>query len=479
MILLRLISWPYVRRHLAADVADDAGIVLGVARVRRHVHGQPGGARTRSSARWTASPGRPQLQVTAGDSGFPEEVLERVQALPEVRVAVPVIEAASTPGLPGQGNLLVLAVDMTGDRSLRDYDLESGDEAVIDDPLVFLAQPDSLIVTREFAARNGLQSNSRITLRHDARRRTFTVRGIMTPAAWRSAFGGNLAIMDVYAAQKVFGRGRMFDRIDLALAEGVTLDAGRAAIEARSVRASTVEPPSSRGQQFESILRLYSMTMSISSLFALFIGMFIIYNSFAIAVTQRRTEIGILRALGATRRQIRTLFLVESAVAGLVGSTIGRRVRLPLARGIGRDLGQHAGGRLRPRPAAGGHRHARRCSAWRSASGVATSIVAAYIPARQAARVDPVQALQKGRYQVLSAGENRMRRRIALALAAVVRAVPAGRRPGRRVLHRVLPRHALAALLLTPTLALLAGRARCGRCCAGCGRSKGRSRPTA
>ena len=45
---------------------------------------------------------------------------------------------------------------MTGDRSLRDYDLESGDEAVVDDPLVFLAQPDSLIVTREFAERNGL-----------------------------------------------------------------------------------------------------------------------------------------------------------------------------------------------------------------------------------------------------------------------------------------------------------------------------------
>ena len=69
------------------------------------------------------------------------------------------------------------------------------------------------------------------------------------------------------------------------------------------------------------------MMVSISSLFALFIGMFIIYNSFAIAVTQRRSEIGILRALGATRGQIRWLFLGESAVTGLIGSLGGLGVR--------------------------------------------------------------------------------------------------------------------------------------------------------
>ena len=93
--------------------------------------------------------------MTASEAGFPEEVLERVQSVPEVQVAVPVIEAPAATRLPGQGNLLILGVDMTGDRSLRDYDLESGDEAVVDDPLVFLAQPDSIIVTKEFAERNG------------------------------------------------------------------------------------------------------------------------------------------------------------------------------------------------------------------------------------------------------------------------------------------------------------------------------------
>ena len=71
--------------------------------------------------------------------------------------------------------------------------------------------------------------------------------------------------------------------------------------------------PAARGQQFESLLHVFSLTVNVTSVFALLIGMFIIYNTFAVAVTQRRTEIGILRALGATRGQILALFVGESA----------------------------------------------------------------------------------------------------------------------------------------------------------------------
>src|SRR4029077_10994245 len=197
-----------------------------------------------------------------------------------------------------------------------------------------LAQPDSIIITKEFADRNELRVGDRVTLSTMVGDRAFTVRGIMRSGGLTSAFGGNLAVMDIYATQQVFGRDRRFDRIDVKLKEGTPIEQGRGAIQKALGVGFDVDSPSGRGQQLESTLAVYAISMNISSVFALFIGMFIIYNSFSIAVTQRRPEIGILRALGASRAQIRTLFLAASAVAGMIGSAVGVAVGLSLARTI-------------------------------------------------------------------------------------------------------------------------------------------------
>ncbi len=155
MRLLRLISWPYARKHLLRWLLTTAGIVLGVGVfVGMHTANQSVSAAFRETIDRVA--GTTQLQVTAGEPGFEEAVLEKVQSLPEVRAAAPVIEATVS---TGKGNLLILGVDMLGDRSLRTYDLEGTDEA-IDDPLVFLAQADSLIVTKTFAEKTDCRSTA-------------------------------------------------------------------------------------------------------------------------------------------------------------------------------------------------------------------------------------------------------------------------------------------------------------------------------
>jgi putative ABC transport system permease protein len=151
---------------------------------------------------------------------------------------VPVIEAVVDTRIAGAGNILILGVDMTGDRGLREYDLESGDDAVIDDPLVFLAQPDSLIITSEFAQANRLAVGNRLRSSGTAEgAKPFTIRGVMKSSGLASAFGGNLAIMDIYAAQKMFGRGRTFDRIDVGVAVGRTIAQTERSCDRSSVQA--------------------------------------------------------------------------------------------------------------------------------------------------------------------------------------------------------------------------------------------------
>jgi putative ABC transport system permease protein len=450
MMLLRLITWPYVRKHLLRCALTTAGIVLGVAVfVAMHTANQSVlHAFNRTVDRIA---GATQLQVSAGEAGFPEEILEKVQSLPEVEVAVPVIEATVQTGIAGAGNLLVLGVDMTGDRSLRDYDLENADETIVDDPLVFIAQPDSIIVSRQFCEKTGLQLNNRLTMLTMAGPRQFTIRGVMSSQGLASAFGGSLAIMDIYAAQMVFGRGRRFDRIDIKVSEGVRVDDARRRIQAALGPGLQVEPPTSRGAQFEAMARVYSMTANITSVFALFIGLFLIYNTFSIAVTQRRGEIGILRALGASRALIRNLFLAESAIAGLFGSILGILLGVSLSRGVAGYLGEYFGEVYGVGEKADQVSADPRLLGLALLIGVATSVFAGWLPARNAARVDPVKALQKGRVQVISEGENRARRIVAVAmLASAVACVFLSQRTFFFYLGYMLS--VLAVLLLTPSL---------------------------
>ncbi len=457
MILLRLMSWQYVRKHPLRTFLTTLGIILGTAVfVGMHTANQSVLAAFHQTVNRIA--GGTQLQVEAGETGFDESVLERVQAVPEVSIAVPVIEAAATTGLKGQGSILILGVDMTGDRTLRDYTLESADETMIDDPLVFLAQPDSIIVTDTFAKQNGLMLNSKLPMRTMEGEKNFTIRGIMKSGGLAGAFGGNLAIMDIYAAQKVFGRGRHFDRIDLSVKEGAPVEDVAKKLEAALGPGFQVESPSARGSQFESLARVYSISADLTSAFALFIGLFIIFNTFSVAVVQRRREIGILRTLGATQGQIRTLFIGESVVIGLVGSIAGIAFGLLIARVMASFIGSYLGQVYGVAQSTDEITTDPRLLLVALILGVITSVIAAILPARDAARVDPVLALQKGKVQMISDAENRTRRRLAALMlgAALVLVVIPGLQIG---VYLAFGLTIVAALLLAPSLALLFSRA--------------------
>jgi putative ABC transport system permease protein len=416
VFLLRGISWPYFKRHWVISALTASGVALGVG---VYIAIELSAASLKVSMRQTVDrvAGKTQLEVTAGEAGFPEAALEMVRATPGVAAAQPVVEAVVRAEGEAESSVMVLGIDFLGDRTLRDWDYE--DEEVLDDPLIFLAQPDSICLTEEFAARHNLVLEDTVSLETGHGWKPFTVRGLIRPEGPATAFGGNIALMDLYAAQYTFSRGRRLDRIDVLLEDGVSLEEAMSDLRAALGTGYTVDTPARRGAQMEVLIENFGATMSLSCWQAIFIAVFMIFNVFAVAVARRRREIGILRSLGVTRRKIMGLFLVEGAIIGCIGTAFGLALGLLMASGVTRFM-------IALTEVAYGTTHSAphlvievRVLLLGMLLGVTSAVAAAFFPARGAAMLRPVEALAKGRFQRTSETQSRPRQAIGVGLAVL------------------------------------------------------------
>ena len=158
--------------------------------------------------------GRAALEVAAGEGGlFPEDVAARVGSVPGVELALPVVKAMAFT-LDGSGeSLTVHGVDLTDKAAEGVY----GAKLELDDPLVLLSHADSVVLSRAFAASRSLASNDRIDLMTPAGRRSFTIRGLLEPAGVARAYGGNVALMDLYGAEALFTRAGFINGVDVVV----------------------------------------------------------------------------------------------------------------------------------------------------------------------------------------------------------------------------------------------------------------------
>ena len=152
--LLRTLSLSYVRRHVAKTLLTLLGVIVGVATFSSIMTAQGTLVKGIRSTIDRVS-GKAQLQISMV-GGVPEEVQEQIRALPGIRATSPVIEQIIIPEKGELGSILVIGIDLLGDREMRDYGFE-GEDADLDDPLLFLAQPDSALFTRQFAEKAGLK----------------------------------------------------------------------------------------------------------------------------------------------------------------------------------------------------------------------------------------------------------------------------------------------------------------------------------
>ena len=157
----------------------------------------------------------------------------------------------------------------------------------------------------------------------------------------------------------------------------------------------TVAPPARRGEQVGKMLSGFQLNLEAMSLVSLLVGMFLIYNTVEASVIRRRAEIGILRSLGVSRREVRALFLGEAAVLGIVGIALGMAGGYLLARALVGTVAETISSlyvllSVREIVVAPW--------IWVSAFllGFISVLVAAWVPARAAAAMDPVETLHHG-----------------------------------------------------------------------------------
>ena len=279
--------------------------------------------------------GTAALQVR-GQGPFDEAIADAVRALPGVDHAVPILTDtffAVDPPAAGEA-LAVYAADVSDGHAVKTLHLVKSGEQVVEDPLGFLVDPASIVVTDVFAARTGLKDGSKLRMRTPVGEKTFTVRGILPPGGVGRAYGGNLILMDVIGAQVVLGRDRRIDQVDVTLDRGVTADQMMPRIAAILPPGLEVLRPAQRGEQIERYLRSYRTLLSGISALALLAASFVVGCTITTAIAARRRELGLLRCVGGLRAQVQALVVGEALLAGLTGTALGIPAGLVLARAL-------------------------------------------------------------------------------------------------------------------------------------------------
>jgi putative ABC transport system permease protein len=255
--------------------------------------------------------------------------------------------------------------------------------------------PDEVAIDEATAQREHLRLGQQIVIAGRAPARRYTLAGIAKFAGSESFGGTSVVLLVPQQAQYVAGEPGRYDSINLAASPGVSPQelAGRvrAALPATLVVRTGAQEAANQTSELEEKLGFLRTFLLIFAYVALFVGAFIIFNTFSITVAQRTREFGLLRTLGASRRQIMRAVIEEGLLLGVTGGVIGLFGGIGLApaldglfKAFGADL-----------PDNGTVLEARTVIVALGV-GIVVTVLAGMFPALRATRVPPIAAMREG-----------------------------------------------------------------------------------
>jgi putative ABC transport system permease protein len=259
-------------------------------------------------------------QVVGGPRGVDENVYVSLRVDNAIRDIAPVVEGEV---MVSETSLQIFGIDLFAEQELRAFTRPSvsADDASQARSLMrdMLIEPGAVMMSAGTADALGLSAGDRFEL---------TAAGARYPALLIATFDedsatglANLLTTDIANAQTWLKQPGRLSRIDVRIADGDS--AARERLEQLLPPDTTLLTAQGRTRTTAEMSEAFMTNLAAMSLLALLVGLFLIYNSVSFSVLQRRRLIGILRALGVTRRQIFAVILTESAGIGLLAAAAG------------------------------------------------------------------------------------------------------------------------------------------------------------
>lgn len=375
ILFLRLIVRPLrhepIRTALTVfAVALGVGVVIAI-----NLAGQAAAGSFHSSLESLA--GKSDLEIT-GTGGIDERLLGSLVQLPYAFDFSPRVEDFAF--LNGKGEALpFLGLDLIGHGIPQETDTADGFEQLLAQDPIWVG------------SRLGLKRGQPVRLLINDQMHVFTVAGVLNESG-----EGNVIVADIGLAQAVTHKAGKLDAMDVRIPPGGSIDHWRAVVKQHVPASLSIEPRGARTQENRKMLAAFRWNLQVLSYIALVVGAFLIYNTISISVVRRRNEIGVVRALGGTRRFVTAGFLLEALFFAICGSALGVLIGRVLAIGAVALIGntvQSLYVSSEPAPIqltvssvlAG------------TGMGIAVTILAALAPAMEAGHVPPVQAMARGR----------------------------------------------------------------------------------
>jgi putative ABC transport system permease protein len=308
---------------------------------------------------------------------------ERESTAPEAPDELPPGAPAPQPPRPPDPELTGEPLNVAG-QDPRASDFSDTDNVAGRDP----RHGREISLQESWADANKIEVGDRIRLATPSGAERFEVVGLFKFTTGLDFGGEGFATMPLGAARQAMDKPRGYDEIQLTVDGGEqTIGDVRQRLEHGLEHGAKVATPEAKSDEIESQLQAFDVILYFFAAMALFVGGFLIFNSFNMTVFQRIREIGMLRTLGATRGMVARSVLIEAALLGLAGTVLGIGLGVALAKGlivIVRDFAHIPIGDLR--------------FAWWApvaavVTGVGTSVLGAMWPARRAGRTSPIRAV--------------------------------------------------------------------------------------